>query len=138
MYDISKYIKEYKDRNNKCKFCVYHKVQGGRCYMCENHNWFVPEINLKQYVIKRVSEDSAEEFTNSKEGRSLKEKVDLCKNIYDDFNKYVEKQKEILDKELVDRHTEWSSLISDYRITIAKYVLDNVDKALESLDSIME
>ena len=64
MYDISKYIKEYKDRENKCEFCAYHNVQGGRCYMCKNHNWFVQEINLKQYVIKRVSEDSNNEFIN--------------------------------------------------------------------------
>ena len=110
MYDISKYIKEYKDRNNKCEFCAYHNVQGGRCYMCKNHNWFVQEINLKQYVIKRVSEDSNNEFINSKEAIDLKAKIDLRKNVYDDFNEYVEKQKEILDQELEDKRDAWSSL----------------------------
>lgn len=133
MYDISKYIKEYKD--NKCKFCAYHKVQGGRCYMCKNHNWFAPEINLKQYVIKRVTEDSAKEFANSKEGRSLKEKVDLRKNVYDDFNKYVEKQKEFLDNELELKYKELSELASDYALEMGRYSCNNVDKALESLDS---
>jgi len=138
MYDISKYIKEYKDRNNKCKFCAYDNVQGGRCYTCKNHNWFVQEIPLKQYVMKRVSEDSNNEFINSKEAIDLKAKIDLCKNVYDDFNKYVEKQKEILDKELEDRLDAWSSLQSEYAYKTARYISDNVDKALESLDSMEE
>lgn len=135
MYDISKYIKEYKDRNNKCEFCAYHNVQGGRCYTCKNHNWFVQEINLKQYVIKRVSEDSNFEFKNSKEAIDLKSKIDLRKNVYDDFNEYVEKQKEILDQELEDKRTAWSSLQSEYAYKTARYVSDNIDKALESLNS---
>lgn len=138
MYDISKYIKEYKDRNNKCEFCAYHNVQGGRCYMCKNHNWFVQEINLKQYIIKRVTEDSAKEFTNSKEGIALKSKVDLRKNVYDGFNKYVEKQKEFLDNELELKRKEWSNLNIDYNYKLAKYASDNVDKALASLDSISD
>lgn len=136
IYDISKYIKEYKDRNNKCEFCAYHNVQGGRCYMCKNHNWFMQEINLKQYIIKRVTEESEKEFKESDEAKQLKSKVDLCKNVYDDFNKYVEKQKEILDQELEDRYTEWSSLNSDYNYKIAKYVSDNIDMVLESLNSV--
>lgn len=136
MYDISKYIKEYKDRENKCKYCAYYNVQGGRCYTCKNHDWFVQEVNLKQYIIKRVTEDSAKEFTNSKEGIALKSKVDLRKNVYDDFNKYVEKQKEILDNELQDRYADWSNLNIDYNYKLAKYSSDNIDKALASLDSI--
>lgn len=135
MYDISKYIKEYKDRENKCEFCAYNNIQGGRCYMCKNHNWFVQEINLKQYVIKRVSEDSNNEFINSKEAIDLKAKIDLRKNVYDDFNEYVEKQKEILDQELEDKHKELSSLQSEYAYKTARYVSDNIDKALESLNS---
>ena len=135
MYDISKYIKEYKDRNNKCEFCAYHNVQGGRCYMCKNHNWFVQEINLKQYVIKRVSEDSNNEFINSKEAIDLKSKIALRKNVYDDFNEYVEKQKDILDQELEDKRDAWSSLQSEYAYKTARYVSDNIDKALASLDS---
>lgn len=135
MYDISKYIKEYKDRNNKCEFCAYNNVQGGRCYMCKNHNWFVQEINLKQYVIKRVSEDSNFEFKNSKEAIDLKAKIDLRKNVYDDFNEYVEKQKEILDQELEDKRAAWSSLQSEYAYKTARYISDNIDKALESLNS---
>ena len=137
MYDISKYIKEYRDRNNKCEFCAYYPmIQGSRCYMCEDHDWFVQEINLKQYIIKRVTEDSNKEFINSKEAIDLKAKIDLRKNVYDDFNKYVEKQKEILDKELEDKHTEWSSLNSEYNNKMIVYVKDNVSKALASLDSI--
>ena len=136
MYDISKYIKEYKDRENKCEFCAYNNIQGGRCYMCKNHNWFVQEINLKQYVIRRVSEDSNFEFKNSKEAIDLKAKVDLCKNVYDDFNEYVEKQKEILDQELEDKRKEWSDLQSEYVYKTARYISDNIDKAIESLDSI--
>lgn len=136
MYDISKYIKEYKDRENKCEFCAYNNIQGSRCYMCKNHNWFVQEINLKQYVIRRVSEDSNFEFKNSKEAIDLKAKVDLCKNVYDDFNEYVEKQKEILDQELEDKRKEWSDLQSEYVYKTARYISDNIDKAIESLDSI--
>lgn len=135
MYDISKYIKEYKDRNNKCEFCAYDNVQGGRCYTCKNHNWFVQEINLKQYVIKRVSEDSNNEFINSKEAIDLKTKVDLRKDVYDDFYKYAERQKEILDQELEDKRKEWSSLQSEYAYKTARYISDNIDKAIESLDS---
>lgn len=138
MYDISKYIKEYKDRNNKCEFCAYHNVQGGRCYMCKNHNWFVQEINLKQYVIKRVSEDSNNELINSKEAIDLEAKIALRKNVYDDFNKYVEKQKEILDQELEDKRKELSDLQSEYAYKTARYISDNIDKALESLNTIME
>lgn len=138
MYDISKYIKEYKDRNNKCEFCAYHNVQGGRCYTCKNHNWFVQEINLKQYVIKRVSEDSNFEFKNSKEAIELKSKIALRKNVYDDFNEYVEKQKEILDQELEDKRKEWSDLQSEYSYKLAKYISDNIDKVLSSFDSITE
>lgn len=136
MYDIDKYIKEHKDRNNKCEFCAYNNVQGGRCYMCKNHNWFIQEINLKQYVIKRVSEDSNFEFLNSKEAIDLKAKVDLRKNVYDDFSEYVEKQKEILDQELKDKRKEWSDLQSEYAYKTALYISNNIDKALESLDSI--
>lgn len=135
MYDISKYIKEYNDRKNKCKYCAYYNVHGGRCYMCKSYNWFVQEIDLKQFVMRRVSEDSNKEFINSKEANALKAKIALKKNIYDDFNKYVEKQKEILDQELQDRHAEWSSLQIDYSYKLAKYISDNIDKALVSLDS---
>lgn len=136
MYDIGNYIKEYKDRENKCEFCAYNPmIQGSRCYMCEDHGWFVQEINLKQYIIKRVTEDSAKEFTNSKEGAALKAKADLRKNVYDDFNKYVEKQKEILDQELEDKRKEWSDLQSEYAYKTASYISDNIDKALASLDS---
>lgn len=136
MYDTSKYIKEYKDRNNKCKFCAYYPmIQGSRCYMCEDHDWFVHEISLKQYIIKRVTEDSEKEFKESDEAIRLKTKVDLRKNVYDDFNKYVEKQKEIFDKELEDKHAGWSSLNSEYNNKMAVYVKDSVSKALESLNS---
>ena len=135
LYDISKYIKEYKDRENKCEFCAYHNAQGGRCYMCKSYNWFVQEINLKQYVIKRVSEDSNNEFINSKEAIDLKAKIALRKNVYDDFNEYVEKQKEILDQELEDKRDAWSSLQSEYAYKTARFVSDNIDKALASLDS---
>lgn len=138
MYDISKYIKEYKDRNNKCEFCAYHNVQGGRCYMCKNHNWFVQEINLKQYVIKRVSEDSTHEFKASEKALLLEKEIELRKNVYDDFNKYVEKQKEILDNELEAKRKEWSDLQSEYAYKTAIYSSNNVDKALASLDSMDE
>ena len=106
--------------------------------MCKSYNWFVQEIDLKQFVMRRVSEDSNKEFINSKEAIDLKAKIALKKNIYDDFNKYVEKQKEILDQELQDRHAEWSSLQIDYSYKLAKYISDNIDKALESFDSITE
>jgi hypothetical protein len=135
MYDISKYIKEYKDRENKCEYCAYHDVQGGRCYMCKNHDWFVQEINLKQYIIKRVSEDSTKEFLCSEKAIDLQEKVELRKNAYNNFNKYVEKQKEILDNELELKRKEWSDLQSEYAFEMTKYSCSNVDKALESLDS---
>lgn len=135
MYDISKYIKEYKNRNNKCEFCAYHNVQGGRCYMCKNHNWFVQEINLKQYVIKRVSEDSTHEFKASEKAAALEREIELRKNVYDDFSEYVEKQKEILDQELEDKRAAWSSLQSEYAYKTAIYSSNNVDKALASLDS---
>ena len=136
MYDISKYIKEYNDRKNKCKYCAYHNIQGGRCYTCKSYNWFVQEIPLKQYVIKRVSEDSNKEFINSKEAIDLKAKADLRKNVYDDFNKYVEKQKEILDQELEDKRKEWSDLQSEYAYKTGMYISDNIDKALASLEAI--
>lgn len=135
MYDISKYIKEYKDRENKCEYCAYHNVQGGRCYICKNHDWFVQEINLKQYIIKRVSEDSTKEFLYSEKAIDLQEKVELRKNAYSNFNKYVEKQKEILDNELELKRKEWSDLQSEYAFEMTKYSCSNVDKALESLDS---
>lgn len=106
--------------------------------MCKSYNWFVQEIDLKQFVMRRVSEDSNKEFINSKEAIDLKAKIALKKNIYDDFNKYVEKQKEILDQELQDRHAEWSSLQIDYSYKLAKYISDNIDKVLSSFDSIME
>lgn len=141
MHDISKYTKEYNDRKNNCKYCAYYNVHGNRCYMCKSYNWFVQEIDLKQYIMRRVSEDSNKEFINSKEAIDLKAKIALKKNIYDDFNKYVEKQekqKEILDQELQDRHAEWSSLQIDYNYKLAKYISDNIDKALESLNTIME
>lgn len=139
IYDISKYIKEFKDRNNKCEYCAYNPmIQGSRCYMCEDHDWFVQEINLKQYIIKRVTEDSEKEFKESDEATRLKTKADLRKNVYDDFNKYVEKQKEILDQELEDKHKEWSDLQSEYSYKLAKYISDNIDKALSSFDSITE
>lgn len=138
MYDISKYIKEYKDRENKCEYCAYHDIQGGRCYTCKNHDWFVQEIPLKQYVMKRVSEDSNKEFKNSKEAVDLKAKIDLRKNVYYDFNKYVEKQKDLLDQELEEKRKEWSDLQSEYAYKTAKYISDNIDKALASLDSTIE
>ena len=103
--------------------------------MCKSYNWFVHEIDLKQFVIRRVAEDSNKEFINSKEANDLKAKIDLRKNIYDDFYKYVEKQKEILDKELEDKRVEWSSLKNEYCYKMAKYASDNIDKALTSLDS---
>lgn len=134
MYDISKYIKEYKDRNNKCEFCAYHNIQGGRCYMCKNHNWFVQEINLKQYLIKRVSEDSTHEFKASEKAIALEREIELRKNVYDDFTKYVEKQKEILDNELELKRKEWSELASDYALEMGRYSCNNIDRALESLD----
>jgi len=133
MYDISKYIKEYKDRENHCGYCAYYCVEGGRCYMCKNHNLFTQEISLKQYVIKRVSEDSNKEFINSKEAIDLKAKIDLRKNVYDDFNEYVEKQKEILDQELEDKRKELSELQSEYSRKMIRYTKDNVNKALYSL-----
>lgn len=136
MHDISKYIKEYNDRKNKCKYCAYYNVHGGRCYMCKSYNWFVQEIDLKQFVMRRVSEDSNKEFINSKEAIDLKAKADLRKNVYDDFNKYVEKQKEILDQELEDKRKEWSDLQSEYAYKMASYISDNIDKALASLNSI--
>lgn len=138
MYDISKYVKEYKDRENKCEFCAYHDIQGGRCYTCTNHDWFVQEINLKQYIIKRVTEDSNKEFINSKEAIDLKARVDLRKNVYDDFNEYVEKQKEILDSELEDKYRELSDLRSEYSRKMISYTKDNIDRALASLDSISD
>jgi hypothetical protein len=55
--------------------------------------------------------------------------------VYDDFNEYVEKQKEILDQELEDKRAAWSSLQSEYAYKTARYTSDNIDKALESLDS---
>ena len=134
--DICKYIKEYKDRNNKCEYCAYHNIQGGRCYTCKNYNWFVQEINLKQYVIKRVTEDSNKEFMCSEKAITLQEKVKLRKSVYDDFNKYVERQKEFLDDELELKRKEWSELASDYALKMAKYSCDNIDKALASLESI--
>ena len=82
-----------------------------------------------------MSEDSNFEFKNSKEAIDLKSKIDLRKNVYDDFNEYVEKQKEILDQELEDKRTAWSSLQSEYAYKTARYVSDNIDKALESLNS---
>ena len=96
------------------------------------------EINLKQYIINRVTEDSTKEFINSKEAIALQEKVELKKNVYDDFNQYVEKQKDLLDKELEDKRKVWSDLQSEYALEMAKYSCSNVDKALASLDFIME
>lgn len=135
MYDINKYIQEYKDRNNKCEFCAYHNIHGGRCHVCKNHDWFVHDINLKQYIIKRVTEDSEKEFISSKEGANLKAKVELRKSVYDDFNKYVENQKEFLDNELELKRKEWSDLSLDYSRKIEKYTSDNMYKALASLES---
>jgi hypothetical protein len=135
MYDISKYIKEYKDRENNCEYCAYYHIQGGRCGLCSSYDWFVQEINLKQYIIKRVTEDSGKDFEESDEAIRLKTKADLRKSVYDDFNKYVEKQKEILDQELEDKRKEWSDLQSEYAYKVASYISDNIDKALSSLDS---
>jgi hypothetical protein len=136
MYDISKYIKEYKDRENNCEYCAYYHIQGGRCGLCSSYDWFVQEINLKQYIIKRVTEDSGKDFEESDEAIQLKAKADLRKSVYDDFNKYVEKQKEFLDNELELKRKEWSDLQSEYAYKTAKYISDNIDKALASLDSI--
>lgn len=82
-----------------------------------------------------MSEDSNNEFINSKEAIDLKSKIALRKNVYDDFNEYVEKQKEILDQELEDKRDAWFSLQSEYAYKTARFVSDNIDKALASLDS---
>lgn len=129
MYDISKYIKEYKDRNNKCEFCAYHNTQFGRCSMCK-----AQVFTLKEYVINRVSEDSEKEFKESDEAAQLKAKIDLRKNVYDDFNKYAENQKEILDKELEDKRAELFSLESDYNRKMERHIKDNISKAIKSLN----
>lgn len=134
MYDISKYIKEYKDRNNKCEFCAYNNIQFGRCSICKDHDWFAQTFTLKEYVINRVSEDSEKEFKESNEATQLKSKIDLRKNVYNDFNKYAENQKEILDKELEDRRAELFSLESDYTRKMERYIKDNISKAIKSLN----
>jgi len=53
--------------------------------------------------------------------------------VYDDFNEYVEKQKEILDQELEDKRKELSELQSEYSRKMIRYTKDNVNKALYSL-----
>ena len=135
---ISKYIKEYKDRNNKCEFCVYHHVPGGRCYMCENHNWFVPEINLHQYVIKRVTEDSEKEFNSSKDGVALKEKLYHCERDYNVCAEYVNYKKEALDEELEHKHKELVTFQKEYEHAKDTYISDKVRKAFRSLCSMSE
>lgn len=134
VYDISKYIKEYKDRENKCEFCAYHNTQFGRCSVCKDHDWFAQTFTLKEYIINRVSEDSEKEFKESDEAVQLKSKIDLRKNVYNDFNKYAENQKEFLDKELEDRRAELFSLESDYNRKMERHIKDNISKAIKSLN----
>lgn len=136
MYDVSKYIKEYKD--SKCEFCAYHNVQGGRCYMCENHDWFVPEINLKQYIVKRVTEDSEKEFKSSKDWAALNGKVYRMERSYNDYTDYVYNQKESLDRELEEKYQELATLKKEYEHAKDTYISYKIDKAFKSLHSILE
>ena len=138
MYDFDKYIKEYKDRNNKCEFCTYHNLQGGRCYMCKNHDWFVQDIDLTQYVIKRVTEDSEKEFKSSKDGEALNGKVYRMESVYNDYTKYVHNQKEFLDRELEERYKELTTFQKEYERAKDAYISDKIYKAFKSLHSMLE
>lgn len=134
---IDKYIKEYKDRD-KCEFCAYHNIQGGRCYMCKNHNWFAPEIDLHQYVIKRVTEDSEKEFKSSKDGIALKEKLYHYERDYNVCAEYVDYKKEALDKELEDKYKELVTCQKEYERVKDTYISDKINKAFKSLRSMLD
>lgn len=138
IYDISRYIKEYKDRNNKCEFCAYNNVQGGRCYMCKNHDWFVQDIDLAQYVIKRVTEESEKEFKSSKDGAALNGKVYRMEHVYNDYTKYVHNQKDILDRELEEKYKELATIKKEYDHAKNDYISDKINKAFKSLHSMLE
>lgn len=138
MYDISKYIIEYENRKSKCEYCASHITPLNRLCICKNPDWFTKVFTLKEYIKIRVSEDSEKEFRESKEATKLKAEIDLRENVYNDFNEYVEKQKEILDNELELKHEEWSELASDYELKMKRYLQNNINKALESLDSIKD
>lgn len=129
MSNISKYTKEYKDRENECRYCAYYKKFGGRCNQCECYSWFVQEISLKDYVIQRVIEDSENEFNNSTECKELKREISRCESDYDDFEKYVEVQKEIKLRDL-------SNLKKIYENKWLAYRAKNLHKALSVLDSV--
>lgn len=128
MSDISKYTKEYKDRENECKYCAYYKKLGGRCNQCECHSWFVQEISLKDYVIQRVIEDSETEFNNSTDCKELKREISRCESEYDDFEKYIEVQKEIKLRDL-------TNLKKIYENKWLAYRAKNLHEVLTALDS---
>lgn len=131
MNNISKYTKEYKDREKDCKYCAYYNMNSGRCNQCECHNWFVQEVSLKDYVIQRVIEESENEFNNSVEGKNLKREISLCESDYDDFEKYVEEQKEIKLRDL-------SNLKNIYEYKRLAYRSKNLHEALTVLDSVSD
>lgn len=123
-HDIDKYVKEYND--NKCRFCAYYRKHGGRCYECENHNWFIQEISQLDFVIKRVTENSKKEFAASERAKEIKADIDLHKKMYDLFDEYVEKQKELLYEKISD-------LKEEYLLEMNNYVNNNTSKASELL-----
>ena len=125
-HSVDKYTKEYNSRDNKCKFCVYYKTFGGRCYECENLDWFTPRISELDFIIKRVTYDSKKAFTESERGKSIKANIDLHRKMYDLFNEYVERQKEFLDDELDSMYKKISDLENEYTSEMKSYVKNSI------------
>ena len=64
-HDIDKHVAEYND--NKCRFCAYYRKHGGRCCECEDHNWFIQEISLLDFVIKKLLKTQRKNLLHLKE-----------------------------------------------------------------------
>lgn len=135
---VQKLIEEYDARKGDCLCCIGTECKHAMCGQCTKESCFKDKLDLKSFIIMRVATDAEKEFSESELAAKLSAKAELRKNVYEDFSRYVDSQKEFLDKML----DEYSQSYHEAKHTLDKhrrsFVLAKVESVLSAIGEKIE
>lgn len=135
---VQKLIEEYNARKGDCLCCIGTDCKHAMCGQCTKESCFKDKLDLKSFIIIRVATDAEKEFSKSELAAKLSAKADLRKSVYEDFSRYVDSQKEFLDKmldEYSQSYNEAKHILDKHR---RSFVLTKVESALLAIGEKIE
>jgi hypothetical protein len=135
---VQKLIEEYNARKGDCLCCIGTDCKHAMCGQCTKESCFKDKLDLKSFIIMRVATDAEKEFSESDLAAKLSAKAELRKNVYEDFSRYVDSQKEFLDKmldEYSQSYHEAKHILDKHR---RSFVLTKVESVLSAVGEKIE